>query len=281
MITFHTSSESFKSLANQFILECHSHSSKHLSSSSIKWYKNGILIDTLSNRKYSTANQSGLLQLLISNPNETDSGEYRCEIELSGHPMQSISHTVTIEPSIATPVPEERQKGRYHQHQNEKEGKERQYAIQKTIKREHAAPIALASFLKNLTIEEGSRAKFVCSLVGNAEFSVEWFKNNIPLEADLRYRTTTSDAIVGLEISDVIPSDSGFYTCTIKGQRNSVTSSSKLTVYETYSPKSHKKSLTHDRPPMPLSLSEFIRKGKILSHTHTPQPLKKKNFYRI
>lgn len=174
-------------------------------------------------------------------------------------------------------MPGERQKGRYDQHQNRRNDKERQYAVQKPIEREHAAPIALASFMKNLTIEEGGRAKFVCSLVGNAEFSVEWFKNNIPLEPDHRYRTTTSEAIVGLEISDALPSDSGFYTCTIKGQRNSVTSSSKLTVYETYSPKSRKKSLTHDRPPMPSPLTEFIKKGKhSSSHTHTSNTSKEK-----
>lgn len=215
----------------------------------------------------------------IANPNETDSGEYRCEIELLGQPTKSASHNVTIEPSIATPVPEERQKGRHYQHQQEKdkEEKERQHAIQKlTSEREHAAPIALSSFMKNLTIEEGGRAKFVCSVVGNVEFSVEWFKNNIPLQSDRRYRITTSDAIVGLEILDVVPSDSGFYTCTIKGQRNSVTSSSKLTVYEAYSPKSRKKLLTHDRPPMPLSLSEFIGKGKILSYTKSYKKYKLK-----
>lgn len=262
-MNFHAYSESFKSHANQFILECQSHSSAYISPSSIKWYKNGILIDTISNGKYSITNRNGLLQLSISNPNETDSGEYRCEIELSGHPIQSTAHTVMIEPSIASPVPEERQRARYQQHQDEKEDKRPSNAIQKSVEREHATPIALASFMKNLTVEEGSRAKFVCSLVGNAEFSVEWFKNNVPLEADRRYRTTTSDAIVGLEISDVIPSDSGFYTCTIKGQRNSVTSSSKLTVYEAYSSKSCKKQLTNDRPPMSLPLSEFIRKGKI------------------
>lgn len=202
----------------------------------------------------------------ISNPNDTDSGDYRCEIEISGQPTQSMSHTVTIEPSTAAPVPEERQKRR-HQHQNQLENEEKvlQHAIQKPSEREHAAPIALASFMKNLTIEEGGRAKFVCSVVGNVEFIVEWFKNNISLQSDPRYHVTSTDAIVGLEILDVVPSDSGFYTCTIKGQRNSVTSSSKLTVYETYSPRSRKKSLTHDRPPMPLSLSEFIGKGKTLS----------------
>lgn len=212
----------------------------------------------------------------ISNPNETDSGDYRCEIELSGQPTQSISHTVTVEPSIAAPVPEERQKRRHHQNQQEKEEKEQQLVVQRPIEREHVAPIALASFMKNLTVEEGGRAKFVCSVVGNVEFVVEWFKNNTPLPLDPRYHITTTDAIVGLEILDVLPSDSGFYTCTIKGQRNSVTSSSKLTVYEAYSPRSRKKSLTHDRPPMPLPLSEFIGKGKTLPITNQSNQYKKK-----
>lgn len=83
-----------------------------------------------------------------------------------------------------------------------------------------------------------------------------------------RYRFSISDALVGLEIQDVVPSDSGFYTCTINGRRNSVTSSSKLTVYEAY--KSQKKSLTYDRPPIPSSLTEFISKGK-----HFPLSLNK------
>lgn len=166
-------------------------------------------------------------------------------------------------------MPEERQKRHHHHNQQENEEHERRHVTQKPSEREHAVPIALASFMKNLTIEEGGRAKFVCSVVGNVEFAVQWFKNNAPLPSDPRYHTTASDAIVGLEISDVVPSDSGFYTCTIKGQRNSVTSSSKLTVYEAYNPKSRKKSLTHDRPPMPLPLSEFVGKGKSISITET------------
>lgn len=256
-------SESFVH-ANQLILECKAHSPKYINLSSIKWYKDGIPLHTSSYGKYVTANQNGLLQLVIANANGMDSGEYLCEIELAGLAIQSTPHTVTIEPSVAAPVPEERQKRRHQQQQHQEKQQERHHTVQKSNEREHAAPIALASFMKNLTIEEGGRAKFVCSVVGNAEFGVEWFKNNMPLqpELDRRYHATTSDAIVGLEIQDVVPSDSGFYTCTINGQRNSVTSSSKLTVYEACSPRSRKKSRTYDRPSMPLPLSEFTGKGK-------------------
>lgn len=204
--------------------------------------------------------QSGMIRLLITNPNETDSGDYKCEITMPGQPAQSISQIVVVKPSVAAPVPEQRQKRRSNltQDRSDREQTTRENGDK------HAAPVALASFMKNLTIEEGNRAKFVCSIIGQVE-SVDWFKDNVPLqpEWDRRYRMVKSDATVGLEIHDVVPSDSGFYTCTVNGRRNSVTSSSKLTVYEAY--QSHKKSLTYDRPPVPSSLSEFIAKGK---HIH-------------
>lgn len=211
-----------------------------------------------------TANQNGLFHLSIANPNKMDSGEYLCEIELPGQSTKSTSHTVTVEPSVAAPMPEERLKRRHQQQQPK-----RDHATDVPNAREHAPSIALASFMKNITIEEGGRAKFVCSVVGNAEFSVEWFKNNMPLQPELdhRYQITTSDAIIGLQIQNVVTSDSGFYTCTIKGQRNSVTSSSKLTVYEAYKPGSRKKSHTSDRPPTSLPFSAFIGKGKT---SHSP-----------
>lgn len=213
---------------------------------------------------------SGLIRLTIANPNETDSGEYKCEIALSGQPVQSMVHNLTVKPSIASPVPEERPK---RCQQKERAERQQPSTREHTVER-HTAPVALASFMKNLTIEEGNRAKFVCSVIGKVD-TVEWFKDNVPLqpELDRRYRLTNSDAIVGLEIQDVVPSDSGFYTCTINGRRNSVTSSSKLTVYEAY--KSRKKSLTYDRPPMPSSLSEFIAKGK-----HFPYIMSKNEVYK-
>lgn len=195
--------------------------------------------------------QNGLIRLLIANPNETDSGEYKCEIGLPGQPIRSILHNLNVKPSIVTSVPEERQKRRQYQ-----ERVSTQSHLARDHGERHAAPVALASFMKNLTIEEGNRAKFVCSVIGQVD-TVEWFKDNKPLqpELDRRYRLNNSDAIVSLEIQDTVPSDSGFYTCTINGRRNSVTSSSKLTVYEAY--KLRKKSVTYDRPP----LTEFIAKG--------------------
>lgn len=164
-----------------------------------------------------------------------------------------------MKPSIAAPIPEERQKRRTNDERNDT--RDDRIGV-----REHAAPVALASFMKNLTIEEGYRAKFVCSVIGKVD-SVEWLKNNVPLqsESNCRYRMTTTDATVSLEIQNVVPDDSGFYTCTIKGRRNSVTSSSKLTVYEAYN-KARKVSLAYDFPPVSSPLSEFTEKG---NHLHS------------
>lgn len=222
----------------------------------MKWFKNGILLDRLSTGKYTMIQQNGFVRLSIENPIETDSAEYKCEIALPGEPVQFISHNLIVKPIIAAPVPEERQK----RHQK------RAGAQEFSIRESHVAPVALSSFMKNLTIEEGNSAKFVCSVIGQVQ-TVEWFKDNVPLQPELdhRLRFINSDVLVGLEIHDIILSDSGFYTCTINGRRNSVTSSSKLTVYEAYKPR--KKSFTKNRPSMPSSLNEFIGKGNI-SYIH-------------
>lgn len=241
--------ESFTSHSNQLILECRARCLQYKSSSSIKWFKNGILIEHVPNRKYTATQKNGFIRLSIASPNEPDSGEYSCEIELPDQTVQKVLHNVNINP----PIVEERQKCRKYQ----------KHVVQKQILHEngehgkHLAPVALTSFMKNLTIEEGNRAKFVCSVFGQVD-TVEWFRDNILLQPkmDRRYRFINTDAITGLEIQHVIPNDSGFYTCTIYGQRNSVTSSSELTVYEAY--KSPKKSFL----PKPSSLSEFISKGK-------------------
>lgn len=189
-----------------------------------------------------------MLQLYISNTNENDSGEYTCRIELPDQPIKTISHNVDVPtknvPTRATYAQIERQTKKMPSDAENK-------------------PISLESFMKNLTIEEGNRAKFICSVIGQVQ-SVDWLKDNIPLKiaSDPRYRDTRSDGLVGLEIYDVMPSDSGFYTCTIRGQRNSVTSSSKLTIYESYS-RNRKPSRESIRPSSIIPhVRESISRGK-------------------
>lgn len=187
-------------------------------------------------------------------PDETDSGEYTCKIEQPGQPIKSISHNVNVAPTKKLTTSDTEFSDR----------KKRQQVEQQDSLDAENKPISLESFMKNLTIEEGHRAKFICSVIGHVK-SVDWLKDNIPLklDTDRRYRTTHSDGLVGLEIFDVLPEDSGFYTCTIRGRRNSVTSSSKLTVYESYSRRKT------DRPSVPSRLHESIPRGKHFSKSNT------------
>lgn len=117
--------------------------------------------------------QNGLIRLSIVNPNETDSGEYKCEIGLSGQPVRSVSQHISVKPSIIVPVPEMRQKNRHSQKR----------AVQREHGEKNVPHVALASFMKNLTIEEGSRAKFVCSVIGQVD-TVDWFKDNVQLQPE-------------------------------------------------------------------------------------------------
>lgn len=116
--------------------------------------------------------------------------------------------------------------------------------------------------MKNFTIEEGNRVKFLCGVIGQI-VSVDWFKDNqlLCIETDRRYRYMQLDGLVGLEIFDLSISDSGFYTCTVNGPRNSITSSSKLTVYESLNGTPRKPVFA--RPSIRSQLSDYIAKGKL------------------
>lgn len=177
---FHSSiyPESFAPHSNQFSLECQvKNSPQYINSSSIKCFKNGVPIDVESNGKYSIVQQNGLIRLSIANPNETDSGEYKCEIGLPDQPVRSVSQHISVKPSITVPVPETRLKNRHSQKRD----------IQRDHSEKNVSHVALASFMKNLTIEEGSRAKFVCSVIGKVD-TVEWFKDNVQLQPESHCR---------------------------------------------------------------------------------------------
>lgn len=219
----------------------------------MKWYKNGTPIDIKNLQKYSFTQSGASLQLCISNAEENDSGEYTCRVELPDQPIKTISHNVDV-PTKKVPI----RKTQQNERQTKKMPSEQRDSMDAENK-----PISLESFMKNLTIEEGNRAKFICSVIGQVQ-SVDWLKDNIPLKiaTDPRYRVTRSDGLVGLEIYDVMPSDSGFYTCTIRGRRNSVTSSSKLTIYESYN-RNQKPSTKSIRPSSIIPLiHESISRGK-------------------
>lgn len=240
-------SESFTPHTNQLTLQCQIHCAREINASSIKWYKDDIELDHGTNPKYSFCQNNTRLDLLINNPNAADSGKYKCQIEENGNILKSISHCVDVPHENAVPKLEVRRRRRTNE-------------LVAQAANEHKQPIAFESFMKNLTIEEGNRAKFICGVVGKVKL-VEWYKDNelLQIETDHRYRSTLSDALVSLEVFNVQVGDSGFYTCCVSDQRNSTTSSSKLTVYESYKPR--QKAPMYERPSIRSQLSEYIAKG--------------------
>lgn len=245
--------ESFVPHLNQLILECQIHSDSHAFSPSIVWQMNGLQLHPGRDSKYSIiSHENGRQQLLIANPSQVDSGHYTCRAETaSGETVDAISCIVNV-PAEEKPQPKPTER------QSRRDQK------RTTGESEYKQPIALESFLKNLTVEEGGRAKFICSIIGPVTF-VDWFKDSKLLATDdsRRYRTTNENGLVSLEILDVDVSDSGFYTCTVHGRRNDVTSSSRLTVYASI--KTQRKfdeipPTTVQRPP--IAATPFTKNGK-------------------
>lgn len=69
---------------------------------------------------------------------------------------------------------------------------------------------------KNLeNMKEGHLAHFECKLepVTDSNLEVEWFKNGRPITVGHRFRPIHDFGYVALDIVDLIPEDSGTYTC--------------------------------------------------------------------
>lgn len=251
------SSETFNPHSNQLILECRIHSDKPDAEEpniSVTWLKNGRPLYLSGDRKYSMIrHENGRQQLLVSQPDQGDSGRYSCRLETSeGHLLNEASKIVNCV------VPG------YKSRKDEESHREERSKKVKPNLSERKQPIAMESFLKNMTVEEGQRAKFVCSTIGPVT-SVEWLRDNRPLTTneDNRYTMTNSNGIVSLEIQDVEFKDAGFYTCNIKGPRNNVSSSSRLCIYASSTRKRPSFGFA-DRPPISIP-SVKSGKGKLVS----------------
>lgn len=217
------------------------------------WQKNGHQLHPATDTKYSIIrHENGRQQLLIANPGQVDSGHYTCRAEMaSGETLDTVSCIVNV------PI-EEKPQPKPAERQSRREKRRSSDEI------EYRQPIALESFLKNSTVEEGGRAKFICSVIGPISFA-DWYKDNklLDTEDSRRYRTICESGLVSLEIMDVGVEDSGFYTCTVHGRRNDVTSSSRLTVYASI--KSQRK--LEEIPPVtavrpPIASATFTKNGK-------------------
>ncbi|XP_050743270.1 titin isoform X46 [Drosophila biarmipes] len=90
--------------------------------------------------------------------------------------------------------------------------------------------------LTNRNTASGSDLKLTCGLSGH-DMSVQWFKENCPIENGAKYKRTLNDGLSCLEIKSVELSDSGIYRCIASNQNGEVETSCLVTIYEAPSSK--------------------------------------------
>ncbi|XP_072930915.1 uncharacterized protein [Epargyreus clarus] len=100
--------------------------------------------------------------------------------------------------------------------------------------RDHKRKPVFSTYLTDRTAVEGSRVKLTCSVLSSTDPTITWFKNGVLLDNKLKYRTKFVDGLITLEVLNAVPSDSAEYTCTIKNESGTVSSSANLKVYPSF-----------------------------------------------
>ncbi|XP_029987477.1 LOW QUALITY PROTEIN: obscurin [Sphaeramia orbicularis] len=86
----------------------------------------------------------------------------------------------------------------------------------------NALPITFRQKLKNLQVEEGQNITLHCE-VSKPSIPVEWRLGGDLLENGERYQIRHRDSVQELTISDVVPEDSGVYTCVCREAKTKAT----------------------------------------------------------
>ncbi|CAG5003249.1 unnamed protein product [Parnassius apollo] len=91
-----------------------------------------------------------------------------------------------------------------------------------------------STHLTDRTAVEGSRVKLTCSVLASSEPIILWYKNGVPLNNKLKYRTKYIDGLITMEVLNAVPSDSAEYRCTVETENGSVTTCANLKVYPSF-----------------------------------------------
>lgn len=94
------------------------------------------------------------------------------------------------------------------------------------------APPVFVQPLKDATIKEGDRFTFQCSVTGNPEPTVEWFKDGLSIQNNPDYRQTFNNGVCTLTIEDPFAEDSARFMCKALNSVGAADTTSILSVQE-------------------------------------------------
>ncbi|CAK1588427.1 unnamed protein product [Parnassius mnemosyne] len=110
----------------------------------------------------------------------------------------------------------------------------RSITTQKRSLRDVKRKPVFSTYLTDRTAVEGSRVKLTCSVLASSEPIILWYKNGVPLDDKLKYRTKYIDGLITMEVLNAVPSDSAEYSCTVETENGSVTTCANLKVYPSF-----------------------------------------------
>lgn len=79
-------------------------------------------------------------------------------------------------------------------------------------------------------VVKGSAVKLVCKATGTPEISFKWFKNEIEMRQNEKYKMAVTNSVASLDIVNCSVDDSGDYVCVSSSDAGSDLCSSRVTV---------------------------------------------------
>lgn len=107
------------------------------------------------------------------------------------------------------------------------------------VRRDPKKKPRFGSKLRDMEVAKGSRIKLTCSILGQPEPVVEWFRNGFPLTIDNhKYQSSIDNmGIASLEIRHLLRGDSGEYMCLARNIHGQSSTTADLRVRGDFEPK--------------------------------------------